>query len=75
MNPWNLTNREQTVLLEISRVGSSKLAAKEMGISFRTVEIYLRRAREKMRTHHTVLAVLMWDRYANARMCKQDVAE
>jgi FixJ family two-component response regulator len=75
MNPWKLSAREETVLTTLSKVGTAKLAAKEIGISFRTVEIYLRRARDKMQTQSTLIAVLMWDRYVFARMCKPETAE
>jgi DNA-binding CsgD family transcriptional regulator len=75
MNPWNLTDREQETLTTVSNVGSSKLAARELGLSPRTVEIYLSRARFKMDTTHTITAVVKWTRYVINRSAKHEEAE
>lgn len=67
MNPWGLTDRECDCLQAVGRCGTSKYAARDLGLSPRTVEVYLARAREKMNVIHTTIAVLKWDRYVNAR--------
>ena len=46
----------------IVEFGSSAKAAKSMGLSPRTVEIYLARAKKKMQTSHMVTAAVRWDR-------------
>ena len=43
----------------IVETGSSKLAAKAMGLSHRTVELYLDRAKKKMQTGHMVTAAVI----------------
>lgn len=68
MNPWSLTDREVEMLSQIAQSGSAKKAARVLGVSDRTVEEYVRRARRKMNVAHTILAVLMLDRLVNARM-------
>ena len=62
MNRWKLTDREAQSMDAIVEAGSSKLAAKVMGLSHRTVELYLDRAKKKMQTGHMVTAAVMWDR-------------
>ena len=61
--PWALTRREIDSMTAIVQTGSSKLAARELGLSHRTVELYLDRAKKKMKTGHMVTAALMWDRW------------
>ena len=70
MNPWSLTDRECDCLQAVGRCGDSKIAARELGISHRTVEKYLERARQRMNVARTLIAVLKWDRYVNARTDK-----
>ena len=75
MNFDQLTRRERQVLTIIGTVGTSKLAAKELGISHRTVEFYLNSARQKLGTAHTVIAVLTYDRYVLDRSADYERAE
>lgn len=75
MNPWKLTDREQEVLSLVGKTGTSKMAARALGISHRTVEVYLCRVREKMGVAHTLLAAIEWDRYVFRRTAKHEVAE
>jgi FixJ family two-component response regulator len=62
-NPWHLTEREAQSLDAIVLTGASKLAAQHMGLSPRTVELYLDRAKKKMKTGHMVTAAVAWDRF------------
>lgn len=62
MNPWGLTNQQEASLASIAKVGCDKLAAREMGISHRTLEHHVAAARKKMNVNNRVLAVLAWDR-------------
>lgn len=75
MNPWGLTGREQEVIGAVSAQGSSKLAARQLGLSHRTVEIYLSNIRKKMGLAHTLLVALAWDRYVFARSAEHRAAE
>lgn len=51
----------------IVKHGVIKVAAKELGISHRTMEVYLMRARDKMQAGNVVHAALLWDRFRSAR--------
>lgn len=62
-NPWGLTNRECDTIEAVALVGSDKLAARNMGVAPRTVEIYMHSVRKKMGLPNRVLVVLAWDRF------------
>ena len=62
MNRWQLTDREAESMDAIVEFGSSIKAAKALGLSPRTVEIYLARAKKKMQTSHMVTAAIRCDR-------------
>lgn len=69
-NPWGLAPRECEVLqiLASTGEGSSKRVAALMGISHRTVEVYVQRARERMKVATRLQAVLLWDRTYGQRV-------
>jgi DNA-binding CsgD family transcriptional regulator len=73
-NPWNLPKRMAEVLDTLAKqgAGSSKVTARLMGLSHRTVEVYVLRARAQMGVGTRMAAVLEWDR-AN-RPCTCGVA-
>ena len=62
-NPWNLTERENEVLHAIAMTGdgNSKVAARQLSLSHRTVEEYVQRAMRKMGVNRRMAAVLMWE--------------
>jgi len=62
-NPWNLTEREATAMTAVIQHGRSKTAARAMGISHRTVEVYFCGARKKMGVSSLVQAAVAWDRH------------
>jgi DNA-binding CsgD family transcriptional regulator len=74
-NPWNLPKRMAEVLDTLAKqgAGSSKVTARLMGLSHRTVEVYVLRARAQMGVGTRMAAVLEWDR-AN-RPCTCGVKE
>ena len=52
------------IMQTICAKGSDKLAAKELGLSHRTVETYMRDIRSRMHADNRVLAILTFDRWA-----------
>jgi len=62
-NPWNLTEREATAMTAVIQHGRAKTAARAMGISHRTTEVYFCAARKKMGVSSLVQAAVKWDRY------------
>ena len=63
-DPWNLTPRERQTLTLLAEHGTGKIAARVMGISYRTLEKYVERAGEKMGEPHRLRMVVLWDRFA-----------
>ena len=62
-NLQNLTFRECQALDELITHGCNKPAAKQMGVSIRTLELHLSRAYRKMDVSNRIQAVLTWDRF------------
>lgn len=62
-NPWNLTGRECDTIEAVVKMGSAKLAAREIGVAPKTVEIFMHSVRQKMGVHHTVIAAVAYDRF------------
>lgn len=62
-NPWNLCEREAEAMTAVIEHGRAKTAARAMGISHRTVEIYTTAARKKMGVSSLVQAAVKWDRH------------
>ena len=58
-NPWALTPSEIRALEATIRYGNYKIVAWNLGISVRTVEMAMRGARRKMRTH-TIGCAVTW---------------
>ena len=67
MNPWGLTDREGEVLDALLEHGTSKYAAKALGLSHRTVEAHLRNIIPKMPAGNKMKVVVLWDRWATAQ--------
>jgi DNA-binding NarL/FixJ family response regulator len=63
-NPWNLTPRESEVLSALAERGSSKVVAKQIGVSYRTVEKQVRDAKLRMGLEHRTQAIVAWDRWS-----------
>ncbi len=63
-NPWDLNPTRMKIMQTICAKGSDKLAAKELGLSHRTVETYMRDIRSRMHADNRVLAILTFDRWA-----------
>lgn len=62
-NPWNLSEREAAAMTSVIQHGRAKTAARAMGISHRTTEVYFCAARKKMGVSSLVQAAVAWDRY------------
>lgn len=65
-NPWNLTRREQEVMAGmVGCGGSQKVVADLLGISVKTVDTFLARARLRMEARTRFEALIRWDRWVN----------
>ena len=62
-NPWNLSDREAAAMTAVIKHGRAKTAARAMGISHRTTEVYFCAARKKMGVSSLVQAAVAWDRH------------
>jgi FixJ family two-component response regulator len=62
-NPWGLTHGQVDVMDAYCSVGNTKSVAAKFGISLRSVECQVAKARKKMVTSSTLMAVLLWDRW------------
>jgi molybdate transport repressor ModE-like protein len=60
--PFNLTDRQAEIVDAIVQHGSTKLAARQLGISYRTVEGVMGHIRDKMRAPNRVRTVIEWGR-------------
>lgn len=67
-NPWNLSEREATAMTAVIQHGRAKTAARAMGISHRTAEVYFCAARKKMGVSSLVQAAVAWDRHLRAQV-------
>lgn len=63
INPWNLSEREAAAMTAVIEHGRAKTAARAMGISHRTAEVYFCGARKKMSVSSLVQAAVKWDRH------------
>lgn len=62
-NPWNLPQREADVLTCIAGgAWTTKDAGEKMGLSPKTVELYVSRAMSAMNAGNRLHAVVLWDR-------------
>ena len=63
-NPWNLTKREEEVLsLMLENAGAVKIAADRLGISFKTADTFLGRAKKRMGARTRFEALIQFDRW------------
>lgn len=62
-NPWGLSSMQCAVMKGIVNDKNSTAIGAEMGVSHKTIEAHLARAKEKMGATSTVQAALIWDRY------------
>jgi FixJ family two-component response regulator len=62
-NPWDLPPQQCNALDSVIATACEKRAAAVMGLSPKTVSVYLCRAREKMQARTRLHALLMWDRH------------
>jgi DNA-binding CsgD family transcriptional regulator len=60
--PFNLTERQAEVADAIIKYGCTKRAARELGISYRTVQGTLDTVRQKMDAPNQVRMAVEWDR-------------
>lgn len=67
-NPWNLSEREATAMTAVIEHGRAKTAARAMGISHRTTEVYFCSARRKMGVSSLVQAAVAWDRHLRGQV-------
>jgi DNA-binding CsgD family transcriptional regulator len=66
-NPWNLPPQQCAALAASAEHGSSKLVARAMGISPKTVEQHLQQAKLHMGIDHRLKAVVAYDRWARSQ--------
>lgn len=59
-DPWSLRPRQREILARLAEHGSNKQAARELGISLRTVEAHLVDAYRRMQAPNRVRAVALW---------------
>lgn len=63
-NPWNLTPRQaQIVAALICNGASTKLAARILGCTERSIDIGLQRARQRMGVKTRFDVLITWDRW------------
>jgi FixJ family two-component response regulator len=62
-NPWGLTERQAQTMDSLCRTGCFKLAARDLGIGVRSVEINMQRVNEKIPGANRVQKILAWDRW------------
>ncbi len=67
-NPWNLSEREATAMTAVIQHGRAKNAARAIGISHRTTEVYFCAARKKMGVNSLVQAAVKWDRHLREKV-------
>ena len=67
-NPWNLSDREAAAMTAVIEHGRAKTAARAMGISHRTMEVYSSAVRRKMGVNSLVQAAVAWDRYLRGQV-------
>lgn len=65
-NPWKLSPQQGATLSALARLGSTKLAAREMQIAPKTIEQHVREAKRNMGIEHRVTAIVAWDRHTRA---------
>jgi DNA-binding CsgD family transcriptional regulator len=66
-NPWNLTPREAQIMNRLTEIGLEKIVAMELGISHKTVQELVNRAKRRIGARTRVTAILEWDRWARAK--------
>lgn len=64
MDPWGMTSQQTAVLQTICETGSTKGAARVLGLSSKTVEEHFRRAKAKFGVSQRLICLLEWDRWA-----------
>jgi FixJ family two-component response regulator len=68
MNPWALTQRQQHILTVLVRCeGCSKLAARALDLSPKTVDQVVWRVKEEMKKRTRTGVILEWDRWLQDR--------
>lgn len=65
VNPWGLSPREIQVIELYIELGTAKLVAKAMDISYKTVEMHLTNIHKQMKVLTTLQAALLFDRENN----------
>lgn len=64
MNPWNLTERQCRVLEVLAEQGCTKLVARALNVSPKTVGTHMDRIMPKMGARNRTQAVVFFDRWA-----------
>ena len=67
-NPWGLSECEAEAMTAVIQHGRAKTAARAMGISHRTTEVYFCAVRKKMGVNSLVQAAVAWDRYLRGQV-------
>jgi DNA-binding NarL/FixJ family response regulator len=61
-HPFNMTATEMVTMTALTETGSTKLAARQLGRSPKTIEVHVNAARKKMGHSTPMQAALAWDR-------------
>jgi DNA-binding NarL/FixJ family response regulator len=61
-HPFNMTATEMVTMTALTETGSTKLAARQLGRSPKTIEVHVNAARKKMGHSTPLQAALTWDR-------------
>ena len=62
-NPWGLSVAERDAIKAVMECGTHTAAGEKLGLSFKTIECQIQRARQKMGGVHLIGACLMLDRW------------
>jgi FixJ family two-component response regulator len=62
-NPWNLPPREVEVMSRMVAAGLEKIVAADLGISRKTVQELVGRAKKRIGARTRVTALIEWDRW------------
>lgn len=70
-NPWGLTAAQAAAVQATVDHGCNKAVARSLGLSIKTVEAHMTKARHKMGKTHRVQMAVTWDRWARSSSSDQ----
>ncbi len=67
-NPWKLPARQAEIMTLIASDGlTSKEIGRHLGVSYKTIEVQIYRAIDKMEARSRIQAAVLWDRWARGK--------